>query len=77
MASGLLISSFGFLPAVARTRSVMFSSTVAGSSSVVPGVGSRLPGAASCRAPRIWSGSSSSTMPSAAARYRTFCSTDC
>ena len=55
----------------------MFSSTLAGSSSVVPGVGSRLPGAASCRAPRICSGSSSSTMPSAAARYRTFCSTDC
>ena len=65
---GFLIRCRGLLPSLARIRSVMFSSTITGSSSVVPGSGSRLSGLASARAPGICSGSSTSTTPSAAAR---------
>ena len=56
----------------------MFCSTLTGVSAVpLGGDGNRVPGAASLRASGICSGSSSSTMPSAAARYRAFCSVDC
>ena len=77
MASGLLICSVGLLPSLASRRSVTLPARWPAHRRCRPASAAGCPGRPAAARPRIWSGSSSSRTPSAAARYRTFCSMDC